>query len=241
MEPPSRAAGTNWRMLLKISAWTLDETVADAKSATFTEPALYRLEMTTRILTRVLLSLEAGVFLLVGGIWLASAFIPSGFVEGTSSPGSYWLPGFTLAYGMGLVYLVIRWGSPSRSIRFITGVAQLPIFPGVVAIYNNGAIQASSLAAAPPFQASSLAAALPFIVPAALLVLALRPDDGTSYGAEGRSVAHPEQGTKPMAVGAALLSGGGAIALGCLLIAVLFGVLFIGVVLELSTKCRAGC
>jgi len=210
MEPPSRAAGT--------------------KSATFTPPALYRLEMTTRILTRVLLSLEAGGFLLVGGISLASAFIPSGFVEGTSSPGSYWFPGFELAYGMGLVYLVIRWDSPSRSIRFTTGVLQLPIFPGVLALFNNGRIQISHLAAA-----------LPLILPAALLVLALRPDQGTASGAEGQSAAPPELATKPMALGAALLSGGGAIALGCLLIAALFGVLFIAVVLELSTKCRSGC
>jgi hypothetical protein len=209
MEPPSRAAGT--------------------KSATFTPPALYRLEMTTRILTRVLLSLEAGGFLLVGGISLASAFIPSGF-EGTSSPASYWVPVVELAYGMGLVYLLIRWDSPSRSIRFTTGVLQLPIFPGVLAWFNNGTIQISNLADA-----------LPLILPAALLVLALRPDQGTASGAEGQSAAPPELATKPMAVGAAVLSGGGAIALGCLLIAALFGVLFIAVLLELSTKCRAGC
>lgn len=186
--------------------------------------------MTTRILARALLSLEAGVFLLVGGVWLASAFIPSGFVEGTSSPGSYWFPGFALAYGMGLVYLVNRWGSPSRAIRITTGVLQLPIFPGIVALFYNGTIQASNLAAA-----------VPLIVPAALLVLALRADQGTADGSEGQSAASPGQATKPMAVGAALLSGGGAIALGCLLIAGLFGVLLIGVVLELSTKCRAGC
>jgi len=109
-------------------------------------------------------------------------------------------------------------------------VLQLPIFPGIVALFYNGTIQASNLAAA-----------VPLIVPAALLVLALRADQGTADGSEGQSAASPGHATKPMAVGAALLSGGGAIALGCLLIAGLFGVLLIGVVLELSTKCRAGC